>query len=126
MKNRAKCRKCESIIESFYDDDFVSCKCGSIFVDGGAAMRCGADDWSNFLRVDDAGNIIIPVIQMQPDDNRKPDSKSRDERKQERLVVLRDMIKHFESLPPQVMSHPIDHYDFVSLLLFIESLVTDV
>ena len=34
-KNQAKCRKCKDVIESKHRHDFVSCKCGSIFVDGG-------------------------------------------------------------------------------------------
>ena len=34
-KNKARCKKCGDIIESKYRQDFVSCKCGAIFVDGG-------------------------------------------------------------------------------------------
>jgi hypothetical protein len=33
--NKAKCCKCGDIIESKHRHDFVSCKCGAIFVDGG-------------------------------------------------------------------------------------------
>ncbi len=35
IRNAAKCRKCGDIIESKYRHDFVRCKCGAIFVDGG-------------------------------------------------------------------------------------------
>jgi len=35
IRNRAKCLKCGDIIESTHRHDFVSCKCGAIFVDGG-------------------------------------------------------------------------------------------
>jgi hypothetical protein len=35
ITNKAKCRVCEDVIESKYTHDFVLCKCGSIFVDGG-------------------------------------------------------------------------------------------
>ena len=35
LKNKAQCRKCDDIIESKHRHDFVRCKCGAIFVDGG-------------------------------------------------------------------------------------------
>lgn len=35
IHNRAKCKKCGDVIESNYRHDWVSCKCGAIFVDGG-------------------------------------------------------------------------------------------
>ena len=51
-KNRARCKKCSDIIESKYRHDFVSCKCGAIFVDGGNDYwRCGATiSLDNILR----------------------------------------------------------------------------
>lgn len=33
--NKAQCKKCKDIIESTFRHDFVQCKCGAIFVDGG-------------------------------------------------------------------------------------------
>ena len=57
-KNRARCKKCSDIIESKYRHDFVSCKCGAIFVDGGNDYwRCGGD-LESIERLDDDGNII--------------------------------------------------------------------
>ena len=35
IHNKARCRKCNQIIESCNIHDFVPCKCGAIFVDGG-------------------------------------------------------------------------------------------
>ena len=35
IRNRAQCNKCKEIIESLFRHDFVMCKCGSIYVDGG-------------------------------------------------------------------------------------------
>ena len=35
IRNRAKCLKCGDVIESTHRHDFVGCKCGAIFVDGG-------------------------------------------------------------------------------------------
>jgi hypothetical protein len=37
IKNSARCRKCGDVITSRYRHDFVECKCGAIFVDGGLA-----------------------------------------------------------------------------------------
>ena len=35
MGQKLKCKKCNDIIESKHVHDFVRCKCGAIFVDGG-------------------------------------------------------------------------------------------
>lgn len=35
LANKAKCLKCGDVIESKHRHDFVGCKCGAIFVDGG-------------------------------------------------------------------------------------------
>jgi hypothetical protein len=37
--NKAQCRKCGDIIESKHRHDFVHCKCGAIFVDGGKDLE---------------------------------------------------------------------------------------
>lgn len=48
--NKAQCLKCNDIIESKHVHDFVSCKCGCIFVDGGLEyLRRGAEDFK-FLK----------------------------------------------------------------------------
>ena len=35
LKNAARCRKCDTVIESKSVHDFKYCKCRAIFVDGG-------------------------------------------------------------------------------------------
>jgi len=56
-RNRAKCRICLDVIESVNRHDFVRCKCGEIFIDGGNGeqsggfTRAGAKDYNNFLIV---------------------------------------------------------------------------
>ena len=35
IKNAAQCRLCGDVIESKTVHDYVACKCGAIFVDGG-------------------------------------------------------------------------------------------
>lgn len=37
LRNRARCKLCDEIIESNYRHDFKSCKCGEISVDGGTS-----------------------------------------------------------------------------------------
>lgn len=54
-RNAARCKKCSDIIESKYRHDFVTCKCGSIFVDGGLDYARGGwpggdiNDWREDL-----------------------------------------------------------------------------
>ena len=48
LVNKAKCLKCEDIIQSTYRHDFKTCKCGAIFIDGGTDyLRMGGD--SSFM-----------------------------------------------------------------------------
>jgi len=48
IRNRCQCRQCEDIIESTNRHDFVRCRCGAIFTDGGTAyIRRG------FTNIDD-------------------------------------------------------------------------
>lgn len=103
MKNRAKCKKCLSIIESLHDRDYVTCKCGEISVDGGDSMRCAAKNFENFLRVDDEGNEIeVKVVEKYT--------------KEYLMKLLDDYIEKLESLPPQAMYTAINHYDLITSL----------
>lgn len=111
MRNRAKCKKCESIIESVSNRDECSCKCGQISVSGGDRMGCAAIDWANFLRVDDEGNVIVPTVTDKPALT-----------KVDLLDALDDMIKRIEDMPQQAMIVSINHYDFVSLLILLSSI----
>lgn len=44
IKNSAKCLKCGEVLVSKHRHDWVSCSCGSIFIDGGLEyIRCGGD-----------------------------------------------------------------------------------
>lgn len=48
--NKCQCRHCGDIIESKHRHDFVSCKCGAIFTDGGTAyIRRGAKDLNDII-----------------------------------------------------------------------------
>ncbi len=121
MKNKAKCKLCSTIIESFHSTDYVMCNCGEIAVDGGSGLKCYAKNWDNFLRLDDNGNeIIVTSEETLPksllDNQSKPTKK-------ELIDMLDEMVKNIERLPENAMSTPITHYDFVSLLLLLSSIL---
>lgn len=45
-RNRARCRRCNDIIESTHRHDYVTCRCGAIFVDGGTSyLRRGGESF---------------------------------------------------------------------------------
>lgn len=54
QRNIAKCRKCGDIIESKSRHDFVRCKCGAIFLDGGFDYVRRGGDPLDFVEVVDA------------------------------------------------------------------------
>lgn len=121
MRNRAKCKLCESIIESTQRNDYVSCKCGEIAVDGGQdTFKCSARNFQNFLRIDDDGNIIVPTIiekSVETKETPKPPTK------EELLDALQEMIKKMEELPSQAMIMPVNHYDHYSLMLLLYNIL---
>lgn len=50
VSNKCQCRRCGDIIESKHRHDFVTCKCGAIFTDGGKDyIRRGAEDPSDII-----------------------------------------------------------------------------
>jgi len=120
MRNRAKCKLCSSIIESMHATDLVLCKCGHIFVDGGDALKCGAGDWVNFLRIDDNGNEIEVKVEMTAKDEGKAALKPK---KEELLGYLDEMIKSYDNLPQHAMTTPITHYDHQALLVLLSALL---
>jgi hypothetical protein len=128
MKNRAKCKLCESIIESFHDMDYVSCKCGHISVSGGLKMECGAIDWNNFLRVDDKGNIIVVKVNNSNSDFEKDKTTSNpvyseNLTREDKIKMLDDIIKSYENLPKHVLESPINGYELTSVLILISSIL---
>ncbi len=125
MRNRAKCKKCLSIIESLHPTDLQLCKCGEISVDGGDALRCAAKDWSNFIRVDD-NNLEVPITVQSKD--KLDDVKPIDNpplTKADKLQALSEMISSYEHLPQDAMMTPATNYDVLSVLLVLKSLFSD-
>ena len=121
MKNRAKCKLCNSVIESFHSTDYVHCKCGHISVSGGDAMYCAANDWANFVRVDDAGREI--VVTVAPDATTPAPEPTGKPSKAELMGYLDDMIKSYEMLPDQVRDSFVTSRDYESLLILISAIL---
>src|SRR5258708_8688244 len=126
MRNRAKCKLCHSIIESYHDQDFVVCNCGHCSVSGGAAMYCGAVDWATFVRVDDLGNEIVPIIKEKPLESdissAKPDPEGVFNRKEKAFEALNYLKQSLESLPTAAMHANVTNYDLLSLVLILSAL----
>lgn len=117
MKNRAKCKLCQSVIESYFKGDYVSCKCGEISVTDGEALNCAAKDFENFLRVDDEGNEIVVTVKTKMEEEDPVDK--------DKLDVVIEMLDHMgqsiENLPSHALSAPVSHYDLLSLVLVLSS-----
>lgn len=114
MKNRAKCRLCNDIIESYHATDYVECKCGEIGVSEGDSMRCCAKSWGNFMRVDDKGNEI--AVKVKEDVFKVTSEKPN---KKQLVDMLDEMIKSYDRLPENAMSAPVSNYDLVSSLMLL-------
>lgn len=124
MKNRAKCRLCKDILESFHRYDYVACSCGEISIDGGNdLLRCNAKDFANFIRIDDQGNEIFVKLIDKPDEE-NPVEPHKPTRK-EQIEMLETMVKNIENLPHAAMSLPVNHYDLYSFMLLISSILKE-
>jgi hypothetical protein len=122
MKNRAKCKLCGDVIESKHRNDYVTCSCGEITIDGGNDyFKASAINWENFLRIDDEGNeIIVTVIEKESTKElSKEVVQPKKPTKKEIIDVLEEMVKNIEGLPQHAMLTPINHYDFNSFLVLI-------
>lgn len=120
MRNRAKCKLCKQILESFTINDLVECNCGEISISGGLNnLYCSAKNWENFLRVDDEGNEIVVRVEGEPSETPKKLSK------REKIDMLNDMLTNMEKLPSHALTAPITHYDFISFCMVLLSIVSD-
>lgn len=112
MKNKAKCKLCREVIESFHSEDYAVCKCDEISVFGGESMRCSAKNWENFIRIEDNGNEVRVAIKEEIKD--EPVSYPIQSKK-DLIHQLHEMTKYIETLPSHAMNSPISHYDLFSL-----------
>lgn len=124
MRNRAKCKLCSDIIESFARSDNVSCSCGEISVDGGDQyFRVGAIHFENFVRIDDEGNEVRVSIKDMPDTASDSPAPLTKPSREELLDMLDDLVKRIEELPANALYSPITHADFCSLILLLSAIL---
>ncbi len=117
MRNRAKCRLCNHIIESFHSTDYVICRCGEIALNGGEALYCMARDWDNFIRIDeDDKELPIVVREKAAEELPKPDKK-------QLLGELSLMLKSFENLPEHALIEPVTQYDLYAGLALLSAIL---
>jgi len=115
VRNRAKCRKCNSIIESFTVSDYVPCECGEIAIDGGSfKFLLYAKNWENFIRISDNDEEIeIKVSEIEHKDDEG-----------DRVRHLKFLIEKYELLPTQALQAPATNYDVLSILKLVDSLLS--
>jgi hypothetical protein len=135
MRNRAKCAKCDTIIESKHRHDYVSCKCGAIAVDGGDAYwRMMASDPSDFLR-------------MYDDDTFRSYKDLQEERQKEAAMAvpaapapefeaplnfdqlmffLTERLRFWDELPPGAKAKAVDGYDLYHNLFIVKDLLLEI
>jgi hypothetical protein len=120
MRNRAKCKKCNSVIESFTVTDFVQCECGEIAVDGGEMkFLTYAKNFDNFIRINEKDEEIqVKVVNK---DEAERESLHTNETP---LDLVKQMIIRYQELPQAAMQAPATNYDILSMLLLIESLLS--
>jgi hypothetical protein len=120
MRNRAKCKLCQSIIESFHSTDYVVCKCGEISLDAGESLRCFAKDFNNFLRVDDEGNEIVVTFKKIDDDKSKDKTESKPiYTKKDLLDMLEEQIKSIDNLPSHALHSFVTNSDLQAVLVLL-------
>jgi hypothetical protein len=88
-------------------------------------MYCFAQDFDNFLRVDDNDNEIVPkvIAKLDEDSIESPKDPIHTKlTKVELIKMLDDMIENVDRLPQAAMTAPISHYDYYSLMLLLSSL----
>ncbi len=120
MRNQAKCKLCSSIIESFFEKDYIECKCGEISINGGPGIfKANAKNWDNFLRIDDEGNEILVKVKEREEIivNFSPKPT-----REELLETLDMMIQNMENIPSHAMTNPVTHYDLAAALILVSSI----
>ncbi len=118
MRNRAKCKLCSSIVESFLPDEIVYCKCGEIAVCDGAAMRCVFNDIRNFLRVDELGNEIVVSYKEKGEEGTKDEGTQQPQErlsKRELIDMVDSTIENLEKLP----LHHVTSIDLANCMLML-------
>lgn len=115
MRNRAKCKLCRDVIESFHQTDLIYCSCKQIAIWGGnTSYKTYAEDYANFLRVDDDDKEIEVRVEgsVEP---AKPIEET------DPVKELDHLIHITENLPEHAKQAPTTQYDFLSMLYILKA-----
>ena len=127
MRNRAKCKLCKEAIESVANVDYVSCKCGEIAIDGGlGSFRCFANDFKNFMRLDDEGNEVMVKVLEKPNIEEKVsinEEKQPESSREKSIEMIDAMIKYYEELPVQALLGSPSNYDMKAMYLMMKQMM---
>lgn len=67
VRNRIRCKKCNTTIESKSVHDFVMCPCGACFIDGGLEYRRiggNQDDWEDLSEYKEVPGYYLEYVDM--------------------------------------------------------------
>lgn len=121
MRNRAKCKACNEILESFHEFDYVSCKCGEIGISGGLVRyEVSARNPENFLRVDDDGHEI-PVTWKEKEDMDKNPPPPKKMTKKEAIEELNNRLQYMENMREDDLYRSVsqsEFYQWMALLVY--------
>ncbi len=93
-----------------YQSGIINCACGDVTLDG-STKQILCKNKKSYSEVDDEGNDIS--------------LKEEKLTKEVRLDMLKEMINSYENLPQNAMMAHITHYDFISALLLLESILRE-
>jgi hypothetical protein len=128
MRNRAKCRLCGDILESFTQLDVVTCSCGEISIAGGNyELISWAKDYGNFLRVDESG--VEMAVKYEENHTGKPSEE--EGAGNEKPITLKElidtldaMVKGDEKLPDHALFAPITSCDLIRYMMVVRGIFT--
>lgn len=125
MENKAKCRLCGSIIQSYTLSDVVSCDCGEITIWGGQyEFNVAYKNKNNLLRIDDKGNeVIVRCVDTTQDEIADPEPSNEAASRKERLATLDSWISYGSNLPRHVLDAPPSLADLYHGLLLVSSVL---
>lgn len=117
-RNRAKCKLCNEVIESFVLNDYVECSCGEIAISGGSyKYLVFAKDWNNLLRVSELNEEIAVTEENKAEANAES-------AQEENGISLKDVLYSLESaatgirnLPLHAQTSYVTHLDHLSLIV---------
>jgi hypothetical protein len=125
---KVKCKLCECIIDAD-PKDILICDCKEITVDG-IGMKVIAKHGENLIMLDKPDTSDLPEIQKQTpliiESTHHNPQTALETPKLIALDLLDEMIINIEGLPQHAMILPISHYDWLSLLLVIKTVLRSI